>query len=175
MPNTFSLIASSTVGAGGAASIDFTSISSTYTDLCVKVSARTDRASTNDGISMQFNSSGGTAYQTIRLFGSGSTPTVNAGLSTSSANIIPYGIAAALATASTFGSSEFYVSNYTGSTNKSVSVDSVGENNAADTLYGIAAGLWSNTAAITSIKLTPSFGTNFVQYSTAYLYGIIKS
>jgi hypothetical protein len=40
MANTFTLIASSTVGSGGAASIDFTSISSTYTDLVVKLSLR---------------------------------------------------------------------------------------------------------------------------------------
>lgn len=174
MPNTYTLIASSTVGSGGAANIEFTSIPGTYTDLLVKVSARTDRASTNDGLSIQFNNSGGTAYNTSRLYGSGTTPTTNANSGTSLATINAYGIAAASATASAFGSSEIYIPNYTGSTNKLVSVDTVGENNAADTLYGIAAGLWSSTAAITSIKLTPTFGTNFTQYTTAYLYGIKK-
>ena len=40
MANTYELIASSTVGAGGASSIDFNSIPNTYTDLLVKLSGR---------------------------------------------------------------------------------------------------------------------------------------
>ena len=40
MATTFTKIASVTVGSGGASSIDFTSIPSTYTDLCVKLSTR---------------------------------------------------------------------------------------------------------------------------------------
>ena len=43
--NTFTLIASSTVGAGGASSIDFTSIPSTFTDLCLEASLRSDKPS----------------------------------------------------------------------------------------------------------------------------------
>ena len=38
MANTFELIASYTVGAGGQASIDFNTSPSTYTDLCIKAS-----------------------------------------------------------------------------------------------------------------------------------------
>ena len=40
MAVTFTQIASVTVGSGGAASIDFTSIPSTYTDLCIKTSIK---------------------------------------------------------------------------------------------------------------------------------------
>jgi hypothetical protein len=36
------------------------------------------------------------------------------------------------------------------------------------------AGLWSNTAAITSISMAPDNG-NYPQYSTATLYGIKSS
>ena len=59
--------------------------------------------------------------------------------------------------------------------NKSVSIDSVTESN--DTSYGyqaLVAGLWSNSAAITNITLTPETG-NYAQYSTATLYGIKNS
>ena len=77
------------------------------------------------------------------------------------------------ATANTFGNMEIYIPNYAGSSNKSVSVNQVGEDNAATAYATLLAGLWSNTAAITSIKLTPfSGGASFVQYSTAYLYGV---
>ena len=37
MANTYVLISSSTVGSGGAASIDFSSIPATYTDLVLKL------------------------------------------------------------------------------------------------------------------------------------------
>jgi hypothetical protein len=47
------------------------------------------------------------------------------------------------------------------------------ENNATLSLMNLAAGLWSNTSAITSIKIT-AVGT-FEQYSTATLYGIKNS
>jgi len=79
------------------------------------------------------------------------------------------------ATANTFGSWEAYVPNYTLSNNKSVSLDSVMENNATAAEQNLVAGLWSNTAAITSIKLLPLNGTAFKQYSTATLYGIKNS
>jgi hypothetical protein len=81
----------------------------------------------------------------------------------------------ASATSSTFGNGELYIPNYAGSTNKSYSADSVAETNATATFMYLTAGLWSNTAAINSITMTPQGGSNFVQYTTATLYGISKS
>jgi hypothetical protein len=76
-------------------------------------------------------------------------------------------------TANTFGNFELYIPNYAGSTNKSVSSDYVNENNATGGIsYGLLANLWSNTAAINAISLSIYGGTNFAQYSTAYLYGV---
>ena len=167
MPNTFELIASSTVGSGGAASIDFTSISGSYTDLCIKASLR---ASSNSGqtwavIRGTFNgSSSGWSYRALYGDGSGASSGNNTlselGFGTSSLN-----------TASTFGNTEIYIPNYAGSTNKSVSTDSVTETNGTTTLMALEATLWANTAAITSISLPCPSGT-WVQYSTAYLYGV---
>jgi hypothetical protein len=79
------------------------------------------------------------------------------------------------ATASTFSNGELYIPNYAGSNNKSSSADGVNENNDTSALSALTANLWSNTAAITSIKLTPATAGNFVQYSTAVLYGIKNS
>ena len=78
------------------------------------------------------------------------------------------------ATSNTFGSFEMYIPNYTGNTNKSVSIDSVSETNATAAIADLIAGLWSNTAAITSIRLTPDLG-NFMQHSTATLYGVTSA
>jgi len=68
-----------------------------------------------------------------------------------------------------------YIPNYAGSANKSASSDSVRENNATGSIQlRLVASLWSNAAAITSVKLVPDYG-NFAIYSTATLYGIKNS
>ena len=79
------------------------------------------------------------------------------------------------ATASTFGNTMLYIPNYTSSNNKSSSSDGVAETNATNVNMAMIANLWSNTAAITSIKLTPATGATLQQYSTATLYGIKNS
>ena len=55
MPDTFIKIASVTVGSGGASSIDFTSIPSTYTDLVVVHSLRGTNAAVYQQARIQFN------------------------------------------------------------------------------------------------------------------------
>ena len=159
------LIQAVTVGAGGAASMEFTSIPSTYTDLLVKVSARTNRAAPVDGVNIAFN--GSTSNFTGRYLESDGSSAYS-GTSTR----IAASAVGNTATASTFGNSDIYIPNYTSSNNKSFSGDTVTENNATPALADLIAGLWSNSAAITSIALTPLIGTTFDQYSTAYLYGV---
>ena len=44
MANTYVKIATVTVGSGGAANMTFSSIVGTYTDLAIKISARSDKA-----------------------------------------------------------------------------------------------------------------------------------
>ena len=167
MANTYVKIASATVGAGGAASIDFTSIPSTYTDLCVKLSARSTAAS-NDLMSILLNSSISNFTYKI-LYGQGTT----AGSIGGSTGLIAW-VDISTDTANTFGNAEIYIPNYAGSNNKSFSVDAVTENNDTPADKSFAAMLWSNSAAITSVGFTPDSGT-FVQYSTATLYGIKNS
>ena len=168
MANTFELIASTTVGSGGTASIEFTSIPSTFTDIVVKYSLRTSRADVISAVRLTFNNSA-TSYSSRMIEGSGSTAASYTGAST----YIDLGYApAATATASTFNNHELYIPNYAGSNNKSVSIDAVQENNTSTAYANLIAGLWSDSAAITSIKVVPSTAVNFVQYSTAYLYGV---
>jgi hypothetical protein len=171
---TFIKIASVTVGSGGAASIGFTSIPSTYTDLCLKVSARTSESIgfVWDALLLRFNSSA-SSYSDKALGGNGSSAF---SFSDPFSNYIFCGdIPNALVTANTFGSTEIMIPNYPFAIYKSLSIDSVEENNATTSQADLVAGLWSNTAAITSIDLTPAVGPNFVQYTTATLYGISES
>jgi hypothetical protein len=169
MANTYVKIGSTvTVGVLGAASIDFTSIPSTYTDLKLVISARTNRAVVSDGIVCKLNSAT-TGYNTRLLEGDGAAA--------SSYNVTSYaGFVAfadgASATSNTFSSNEFYFPNYLSSNSKSVSVDSVNENNATTAYADLGAGLQTATTTISSITLTTQLSNNFVQYSTASLYGI---
>jgi hypothetical protein len=168
MANTYEAIATVTVGSGGAASIDFSSIPATYTDLLIKVSGRGTTVSTVVAYEISFNSNTSNFSSRI-LGGDGSTA-----FSYSDQPRRVAVISSASATASTFGNDEIYIPNYAGSNNKSYSSDSVAENNATTSDVSLIAGLWSNSSSITSITLTPQ-SNNFAEYSTAYLYGIKKN
>jgi hypothetical protein len=168
MANTFKKIQTVTVGSGGASSIDFTSIPQTYTDLKIVVSAKNNRAAdTQDHLLIGFN--GGTTSITNRqLIGISTTP--------SSSTSVPRSVGTSNSTdstASVFSNTEIYIPNYTSANNKSYSADSVTEiNSTSDNFLSFTAGLWSSTAAITSISLTSNIGTALVQYTTATLYGV---
>ena len=165
---TYQLISSVTVGAGGASSIDFTSIPATYTDLVIKFSNRTNNTGSGNGFSITLNSSS-TGYTRRSIYGDGSAAASNSG-STNSFGWVD----GTTETANTFANVEIYIPNYAGSNYKSLSNDAVMENNATAAYSQLAAMLWSNTAAITSISLTPGVGS-WVQYTNAYLYGIKNS
>jgi hypothetical protein len=168
MPTTYEAIATVTVGSGGAASIDFTSIPATFTDLVVKVSAR--GSGSDNSIVLKFNSSSSN-YSARYIYGDGSA----AASVTSTPNLLTTSINPSTYTANSFGNAELYIPNYAGSSNKSSSVDGVQETNATLAYMALTANLWNDTAAITSINLSLGAGQNFVQYSTATLYGIKNS
>lgn len=153
-----------TVTAGSAvASIEFTSIPQNYDDLLVVFSLSALGASSAAG--GQFRINGGTAdTSAIYLFGNGSST------GNGSPSFIEYH-AAGTATANTFGNGQVYISNYTASTAKSISLDYVTENNATANLNLIEAALYDNASAITSVSFVGSTG-DIVANSTASLYGI---
>ena len=173
MPANYVLLEKISVGAVNSGSVTFSGIpQSGYTDLVVKMSSRTSRSAGNEDIYLEFNGSGGTAYSSRRVYATSSG--VASDSSSSVAFIEFYSTDGNTATASTFGSAEIYIPNYTSANYKSVSIDAISENNSTAAIEGMTAGLWSNTAAITSIKLTPASGGSFIQYSTFYLYGVAK-
>jgi hypothetical protein len=156
------LIASSTVGSGGAASITFSSIPAGYTDLTLVLSARA--TSTTATITIAFNGSSasfiGTYIQGNGSAGSQATSTTLVGRPTISTD-----------TASTFGNLRIFMPNYSGATNKTFSVDLVTENNATAAFAQLFGVQWSNTAAINQVSLSLA---NFAEFTTAYLYGTLK-
>lgn len=168
MASTLVALQTVTVGAGGASSINFTSIPQTYTDLVVKFSPRSTNASTTYGADLRINGSTSN-YAYKALYGNGS-------IAGSYADAYRWvgEIPAANSTSSTFGNVELYFPNYAGNTYKSFSIDNVGENNATLARADLIANIWQNTDPITSILLECS-GSTFAQYTTATLYGVYKS
>ena len=165
MAHTYSKIATYTVGSGGIPSVSFLNIPQTYTDLVIKTSIRTTSTGLGNGVLISLNGSS-TSFSRKILYGEGST--------TASASASDGGIAVingTTETASTFSSTEIYIPNYTGSDYKSLSSDSIMENNATAAYAILYGSLWSNTSAVTSITLTPGVGL-FAQYTTFHLYGI---
>jgi hypothetical protein len=164
---TFTQIGSAVVvGSGGSANITFTAIPATYTDLVVKVSARL--ASGAGFMLLDFNGLSTANFSNRVLEGNGATAYSFVSGNTNYAT----GLVGASDTANTFTNAEFYIPNYAGSANKSVSIDGVTENNGTTAYADLEALRWANSAAITEIKLTTSSAANFAQYSTAYLYGV---
>jgi hypothetical protein len=164
------LISTVTVGSGGA-NITFSSIPQNFTDLCIHISSRGSRSSTSDDILVRINGDGGNNYSSRTLAGNGSSAF------SSSAPSLSYAVVgfspAATATSNVFGNTTIYIPNYTSSTPKSISCDSVSENNATAAVAGLSAAIWNSTAAINTVLLFLGF-TVFDQNTTASLYGITK-
>lgn len=170
MATTCKLIAKVSLGSD-AANIEFTDIPGTYTDLYLVASLRSDRSSMADIVKARLNgATSDTSHSSRELTGNGSA----AGSSAYSA-AYPLYCAGNTATSNTFGNGEIYFPNYAGSTNKSFSGTSVQETNGSESYIQASACLWSSTAAITAIKLLPTYGSNLKSGSTAYLYGITKA
>jgi hypothetical protein len=157
----YTLISTQTVGAGGTTSIDFNSIPQTYTDLYLVLSI------TAPGInSVLLKINGTTTNFTSRgVEGNGS-----AASSWVRANDIGgYNNT----TANSFSSIAIYFSNYNSTTkNKAYSIETVAPANATLEYDDIIAGLWSSTAAITSLSIYNSGAQLWSQYSSASLYGV---
>lgn len=161
-------ISTVTVGSGGVASIDFTSIPQTYTDLVVKLSIRSSQSGAiADYGKVLFNGST-TGYSYRDLYGNSSSAS-----STGATTTLLMTYQGNAGTANVFGNSEIYIFNYRESSNKSFSVDGVVENNATTAYPTLTGAIWANTSPISSISIGPASGT-WLQYSTATLYGIRK-
>lgn len=172
MANTFYKIAFTEVGSGGASNITFSSIPNTYTDLLINLSGRYTGGGTQSTmwISAINGSSSGFTNRWLRGSGSGAISLTDA-----SGGIYVSQVNGSSSTSNSFANISIYIPNYAGSTNKSISIDAVQENNQTEAYMGLTAGLWSNTAAITSITLDPDGSNTFAQYTTATLYGIKNS
>ena len=166
MANTYELIGSITVGAGGTSSLEFTSIPNTYTDLCLLFSARIDKVDVFDGLNIKVNNN--TSNWSFRILNASSGTTFGSNGNDDRWSVVN----GATSTANIFTSGLLYLYNYAGSAVKTITHDAAMEINSLTNDYQrVTSAMWNNSSAITSITIYDT-GWNFVQYSTAYLYGI---
>lgn len=173
MANTYKLITSTTLSST-TATVTFSAIPSTYTDLVISLSTRSDRTvwsplmymTINGNTSASYNyaavgQANGSAFSSQVYGANNDAPSLNAG---------------ANATANAFGYTQYYIPSYNSSSNKVWwSLDAPGFNNATFYQFENSSSLWANTSAITSITFGMAGGFNFVANSSFYLYGILNS
>lgn len=159
-------IATVTVGAGGAASAEFTSIPSTYQHLQVRVFARSTNAAAGQSLTISLNSDTTSGnYYFHRLRGDGSSALADAYSGEREIMFLP----ANTALASTFAVGIIDILDYT-STNKNKTIRSLnGRDLNGSGTVALQSELYSATpAAVTTLTLT----ANLAQYSQIALYGI---
>jgi len=162
MAATYTLISSNVV-TSNVGSVNFTSIPSTYTDLVLRISARSDYSSLTDRFNVYINGNP-SSFTTVQ--GNGSTASTNRATGEVS-NILN----AATATSNSFSSAEIYIPSYANSFNKSFSLNNAMETNASTAYLTSVAYLRSSTAVINQVELYTYFG-NLIAGSSFYLYGI---
>jgi hypothetical protein len=124
---------------------------------------------------LTLNSNTGSIYSTRRLIGfDASTVISSTNSSVSPTGAFGYKSVGNTATSNTFSNSSFYISNYAGSTNKPISYDGVTETNSVNNELAITSGLFASTGAITSVKLSPIYGSQLLTGSTISVYTITK-
>jgi len=170
----FESIATTTVGSGGAANIEFTSIPATYTHLQIRSLAQTNRSSIGrDIVNINVNSDTGSNYARHYLSGDGASAVRGNSASLTKGELTEVGTTAG----ASFGAFVVDLLDYA-NTNKYKTIRSLGGVDVNGTVGGyggtisLYSTLWQSTSAITSIKLAPLNGTQFNQYSHFALYGI---
>jgi hypothetical protein len=150
--------------------VTFSSIPATYTDLVLKISARTANTTASRTTRLRLNGLSTTIYSYTLIDGDGSSATSTRASSTTDSPVLVNGNTS---TASTFSNTEIYIPNYAGTTQKPISTAYAAENNATAAALGAVASLVNLTSAVTSLEI--SNASNFLADSSFYLYGIKSS
>jgi hypothetical protein len=175
MANTFQLISSSTL-ATDTASVTFSAIPQTYTDLILKISTRATDTGQYLSPQIRFNSLSTSIYSWVFIGSYSTTTNTDRSGSTTSARVT-YSATASDATASTFGSAEIYIPQYTTSQVKQITTTGVAATNAGSSFQGITANYLNSAVAITSMEISAGFvnAYNWKTGSSFHLYGIKNS
>tara|TARA_R110002074_G_scaffold1534_9_gene9111 strand:- start:386 stop:916 length:531 start_codon:yes stop_codon:yes gene_type:complete len=176
MPDYTYEIIESTVLTGTATAVTFSSLTTDYEHLEIWMTARTDLNTTTgyDYVGVRFNGDTGSNYATQTMYGHNTTGATER----ETGNAFGMKVRAAASdpeNALNFGGICVLIPDYRGA-NVNKSSTSIGGK--CGPSYGFASngtGEWDNTAAITSVELTPGAGTNFNIGCVFTLYGLRSS
>lgn len=170
-PGSFESIATQTVGAGGAASVTFSSIPQTYKHLQIRGISRLT-ANSAYPIVRPNNDSSTANYTLHQMYGNGSSVQwYTSATGTFAGAYVFYG-SGSNEPANCFGAGVINILDYT-DTNKYKTLTGLSgqESNTSTSYVFYSSSLWLSTSAITSITLAAASG-NLAQYTTFALYGI---
>lgn len=171
MPSSRFLISSQTLGSA-TASVTFSSIPATYTDLVLRASIRGADSVNQRPLQLEFNANSSLIYSGISLEGSGST--AYSAIFSAQDSTRETTVNANSSTANTFSSMEIYIPSYLVSQNKPFSFFTAMEANATTAYMNVTADLFRSTAAISQILIRLGAG-NILTGSSFYLYGLKNS
>jgi len=170
MAATYTLISSQVLGSS-AASVTFSSIPQTYTDLKLVMSVRDLASYTQDYMVLTVNGSTG-IYSDVVLYAN--TGTGSVGSTTDTSSWMRY-INGNTAASNVFSSAEIYIPNYSNTSyNKQMLIFSAQEDNSGTSYMAQTASLLRTNSAISSITLAAA-SANIAINSSFYLYGIKSS
>lgn len=168
---SYTLISTQTLNSN-VTTVTFSSIPQTYTDLVLVTSARsTLAASVGSSTYMSLNGSSAN-FAHRRFYGNGSAAYANVdGVSSAYSNDIN----GQGTNTYNFSNSKLTFYNYTSANYKPYTIDTAVENSNSTAAYTmLTSGIWSNTAAITSISFASEGSSSFQIGSTFSLYGVSR-
>jgi hypothetical protein len=163
------LIETIEIGVGGAATLTFSNIPQTGTDLLMVVSHRNNGGANQDNITMRINGLSGNDYKARKLESNGSS--VFSASQTATGDTWPYSNSSS-SLANTFTNTSYYFPSYSTTGIKNWSIDAVMENDGTGYQQLIAGSYSISISGITSIQLSGYY--NMVRYTSASLYMITK-
>jgi hypothetical protein len=172
---SYESIATVTVGSGGSATIDFTSIPSTFKHLQLRGIVRCDNT-TNTNLQWRLNSDNSNANYNIHILRGTGSAVVSEAVTSGSANsfiVANEPVAKSSDTSGIFGTVIIDLLDYS-NTNKYKTTRALAgrDVNGTGGAVTLTSSLWQSTSAVSSISLSVVNSLNFVQYSSFALYGI---
>lgn len=163
--SAFEHIETQTVGAGGAASITFSSIAGTYKHLQIRGLQR--MASSPCDINFRLNSDNGSNYSQHWLYGDGAGAYSSGGFNTSGGYIGYH-------SAGTTYASVYVLDllDYASTSKFKTSRTLFGGDANGSGIVMLSSSSWRSTSAVTSVTLYSTNSVNFAQYSSFSLYGV---
>lgn len=159
MPSTYTPIATQTLGSA-AASVTFSSISGSYTDLVLIVAGSKSGSGSAD-ITWQANGNTGSNYSQTALYGAGSVAESDRGSNATAARSGRIG-----------ASQSVSILNFFNYSNTTTNKTCIGKGNVGDGLVISQVSLFRSTSAITSLSFALATGDNFASGCVFTLYGI---